>query len=232
MIKHHMYKSQCPKRFWCYCGQWVAAIRRFIAHNIPALEGSNPYERIHARTADISEYVQFDWYQFVWYLDPSQDGIQPTRVIGRWLGVAVDTGSKMCYYVLNDKGNVLKRSSVRPVQPDEMMTDENIARMKEHDETIKRRFGDHLKKHQLARNVDDIEHFEYTLFDDDDDDLVEPVAPELSAQDADASLARSRPDYLNEHTSLESRSRGMLSMPWKLIKRLVRTSGKRQLRKK
>ena len=103
MIKTHMYKSRCPKRFWCYCGKWlvivqhtqhehailsqsirisiikteqrddgmvppnsvlpvksrkvscrrfaivdgivpVSAIRRFVAHNMPVLDGTNPYE--------------------------------------------------------------------------------------------------------------------------------------------------------------------------------------------
>jgi hypothetical protein len=184
MIKHHMYKSKCPKRFWCYCGEWISAIRRFIAHNIPALAGTNPYELIHARTADISEYVQFDWYQFVWFLEPS-DGLTPRRSIGRWLGVAVDTGSPLCYYVLNSNGNVLRRSSVAPVKPEEMSVDSIKERMKEHDDNIIQRFGDDVPNPELVRNVNDIEHFEYHLFDDDDDDMVVPVDPEMVTPEAD-----------------------------------------------
>jgi hypothetical protein len=61
MIKTHMYKSQCLKRFWCYCGEWVAAIRQFMAHNMPVLDGTNLYERIYAQTADIV-FTYLYWY--------------------------------------------------------------------------------------------------------------------------------------------------------------------------
>ena len=184
MIKHHMYKSRCPKRFWDYCGEWVSAIRRFAAHNISSLNGTNPYEHIHARTADISEYVQFDWYQFVWFIEPS-DGLEPKKGLGRWLGVALDTGSKMCYNILNNKGNVVKRSSVMPVRPEEMLIDDVILKIKEHDDFIQSRFGDTIPNPELVRNVGDIEHFEYDLFNDDDDTLIVPVDPTLAAPEAD-----------------------------------------------
>ena len=185
MIKHHMYKSQCPKRFWCYCGQWVAAIRRFLAHNMPNLEGTNPYERIHARTADISEYVQFDWYQFVWFLEPNEGGVQPRKSIGRWLGVASGTGSHLCYNILNSRGNVISRSSVAPIKSDEMMANDVIARMKEFDEEINLRFGNDVPDAEIDDNIMEIPHFEYNIFDDEDLDVVEPVNPELAAQEAD-----------------------------------------------
>ena len=185
MIKHHMYRSRCPKRFWCYCAEWVAAIRRFIAFNITALDGTNPYESIHARTADISEYVQFDWYQFVYYIEPKKDGLGPSKGIGRWLGVATDTGSKMCYYVLTTKGTIVKRSSVMPVRTEEMIVEDVAARIKEHNDYISKRFGDKVPDPELVRNIQNIEHFEYELFDDDEDELVVPVDPELSAKEAD-----------------------------------------------
>lgn len=185
MIKHHMYKSRCPKRFWCYCGEWVAAIRRFTAHNLNALGGTNPYEAVHARTADISEYVQFDWYQYVWFIEPAVPGLGPSKRIGRWLGVATDTGSKMVYNVLNSKGNVVRRSSVAPVKPEELLVDDVIAQMKLHDDGIERRFGDEVSTPEFIQNVENIEHFTYDLFDDEDEPMLIPVDPDLAAPEAD-----------------------------------------------
>jgi hypothetical protein len=187
MIKTHMYKTQCPKRFWCFCGEWVAAIRRFIAHNMPILEGTNPYERIYARSADISEYVQFDWYQFVWYIEPVElaTGIKSRRGIGRWLGVSTSAGSKLCYRILNSKGNVINRSSVIPVKQEEKTKDDVIARIKEHDDMIKIKFGDQILDPEFNNNVAAINHFEYQLFDDDDADDLLPVDPELTVPDDD-----------------------------------------------
>jgi hypothetical protein len=65
-----MRKARMPYRLWNFCGEWVSAIRRYTAHNIPLLEGRVPAESIEGNTPDILEYAQFDWYQYVWYHDP------------------------------------------------------------------------------------------------------------------------------------------------------------------
>jgi hypothetical protein len=38
-IQRAMQKSNAPKRLWCYCGKWVAAIRRLTALDLPQLDG-------------------------------------------------------------------------------------------------------------------------------------------------------------------------------------------------
>ena len=42
-----------------------------------------PEARYNGGFADISEYCQFDWYQYVWYIDPKQE-----KHLARWIGVA------------------------------------------------------------------------------------------------------------------------------------------------
>jgi hypothetical protein len=70
-IKRATLWSRSPKRLWDFCGQWVAAIRRLMAHDISGLHDRVPSEAIEGNTPDISEYAQFDWYEYVWYLDPA-----------------------------------------------------------------------------------------------------------------------------------------------------------------
>jgi hypothetical protein len=70
-IRRATLRARYPKRLWDFCGEWVAAIRRLTAHDIPALQGRVPCEAMEGNTPDISEYVQFDWYQYVWYIDPA-----------------------------------------------------------------------------------------------------------------------------------------------------------------
>jgi hypothetical protein len=204
MIKLHMYRSKCPKRFWCYCGEWTAAIRRFTAHNMPGLDGTNPYETIYARTADISEYVQFDWYQYVWYLEPAQlaNGVKTRKAIGRWLGVATNTGSKMCYRILNAKGQILLRSSVIPVKPEEKLRDEVMIRIKEHDTNIERKFGNDLTNKEVTTNIGNVPGIEYFLFDDDLED--DPVEPEFITPDEEVPPEQDAFDkYLTANVLLE-----------------------------
>ena len=72
-IKRHTRRMNSPKRLWCYLGEYVAALRRLTAHDLPELDGMVPEARYNGGFADISEYCQFDWYQYVWYIDPKQE---------------------------------------------------------------------------------------------------------------------------------------------------------------
>jgi hypothetical protein len=67
--------------------------------------------------------------------------------------------------------------------------------LKEHDDSIRERFGDQVLNDEFACNVDDIDHFEYDLFDDDNDDVVLPVNPKLAAQEADV---HPKPDVFDQ----------------------------------
>jgi hypothetical protein len=60
----------------------VAAVRRLTAHSIPGLDGRVPSEVIEGNTPDISEYAQFDWYQYVWYFDPAIPFPEDPKKIG------------------------------------------------------------------------------------------------------------------------------------------------------
>jgi hypothetical protein len=56
-------------------------VRRLTAHNILALDRRVPIKIVDGSTPDISEYAQFNWYQYVWYYDPTvQFPVDP-----RWL---------------------------------------------------------------------------------------------------------------------------------------------------
>ena len=99
-IKRASIRARSPKRLWDFCGEWVAAIRRITAHDLPALHDRVPSEAVEGGTPDISEYAQFDWYQTVWYLDPAVQFPNDARKLGKWIGVAHDVGSPMTFWVL------------------------------------------------------------------------------------------------------------------------------------
>ena len=124
MIRKSMQRENAPKRLWDYCGQWVAAIRRRTALDMPVLDGRTPEENVHARIVDISAYAQFDWFSHVWYIDYPKDAATSRRQLGRWLGVAENAGSSLCYIVLTQKCKPIVRSSVQPVTSDEKLQPE------------------------------------------------------------------------------------------------------------
>ena len=119
-IQRASQRARSPKRLWDYCGEWVSAIRRLTAHDISSLRDRVPCEAIEGNTPDISEYAQFEWYQYVWYHDPQVRFPEDPKKIGRWIGVAHDVGSPMTYWVLPASCRVIARSTVFPLSEDEM----------------------------------------------------------------------------------------------------------------
>ena len=84
------------------------------------INGGVPLQNVTGETVDISEYLDFGFYDRVWYHDNA--GLGET-LPGRWLGVSKHVGGQMCYHVLTKTGQVLSRSSVWRVTNLELQTD-------------------------------------------------------------------------------------------------------------
>jgi len=121
-----MHKSRAPEVLWCYCLEYVAAVRSLTSR--PSLSDRTPYESLTGETPDISEYIEFDFHGWVKYWDPHAS--QPGEQLGKWLGVARNQGPAMVYWILKDNGYVISRSTVRPLTQEEWL-DENEKKARE-----------------------------------------------------------------------------------------------------
>jgi hypothetical protein len=105
-------QQNVPLRLWDYGFRWVCEVMQRTANSVFALEGRTPFEEITGETPDISEYLDFRFYDPIWYKDNA--GLGET-LLGRWLGVAHRIGSAMSYYVLKSNGKVIARTTVQRV---------------------------------------------------------------------------------------------------------------------
>ena len=64
-----MNNSDCPARLWDYFAELQANIICHVAHDIPTLNGQVPKTVVTGNTSDISELVEFGWYQWLYYRD-------------------------------------------------------------------------------------------------------------------------------------------------------------------
>ena len=72
-------------------------------------------------TPDISKWIEFEFYDYVRFLyTPTNDMLDETAQIGRWLGVAHNVSSHLCYYVISITGHALARATVRRVTETEL----------------------------------------------------------------------------------------------------------------
>ena len=76
------------------------------------LQGRTPLEALTGETPDISQYLDFGFYNRVWFKEDA--GLGETK-IGRFLGVSHHTGSLMSYWVLPASGIPMSRTTVQRV---------------------------------------------------------------------------------------------------------------------
>lgn len=122
-----MVRKRVPKRLWDMAMVWVAQIySRTASFN----DGRTGMERITGDTCDISEWVDFSFYDLCWYWGHPDDDSNPK--IGRWLGVSHRVGSAMCYWVLTHNAKILSRTTVQHVTATEASKDEIQAQSRDY----------------------------------------------------------------------------------------------------
>ncbi len=114
---------------------------QFLPHE--ALRGRTGYEQVTGKTPDISKFLDFDFYDLVWY----HPGVHPSisednQVLGRWLGVSHRIGSDMCYWVMGRDGIPIAETTIQHVTCDDMLDVNIAAQIKQFDEDLRARLDD------------------------------------------------------------------------------------------
>jgi len=135
-----MQKQNVPRRLWDFGLVWVSKINNRTARGP---QERTPYERITGNTPDISEWLDFNFYDWCWFWNaPAQDLTEDRADLGRFLGVAHRIGSDMCYWVLNDSGKVLARTTVQRMTKDDLQAPTTHDRMNDFTQKIAQKLND------------------------------------------------------------------------------------------
>jgi hypothetical protein len=200
-IRRATRRTGSPFRLWDYCGQWVSAIRRLTAHDVPTLEGRVPAELIEGNTPDISEYAQFDWYQPVWYVDPAVSFPTDNKKLGRWIGVAHDVGAPLTSWILPASGRPVARSTVSPFTEEDAMTPAHAGDLVELDRAIAEKIGNKRPSKEVEQDFNKL-HPEIP------DDIflpekeTEPYEPEAAMPEADEYTPETFDKYISAEVML------------------------------
>ena len=90
-------------------------------------------EEVTGETPDISEYLDFECYDWCWY--NNNTGLGETK-LGKWLSVSHRVGILMPYWVITENGRVVSRMDVSRITNIEAQTDEKKARITALDKAI------------------------------------------------------------------------------------------------
>jgi hypothetical protein len=99
-------------------------------------------KRQYITTINISAYPQFDWFEYIWYIDRSEDATESTRKLGHWIGVTENQGAPMTYMILPKLCHPIARSSVFPLLQDDWLSAEVQVLKVELDTSIQEKIGD------------------------------------------------------------------------------------------
>jgi hypothetical protein len=96
-----MFRRNLSKIFWDYGMRWVCEVMSRTHTRPQRIDCGIPLEKVTGETVDISNYLDFGFYDYVVYRDNA--GLSESK-IGRWLGVAKNVGTMMTFYVLTRAG--------------------------------------------------------------------------------------------------------------------------------
>ena len=74
-------------------------------------------ERLIRDMIDISEWLEFEFYDLVWFWNSQSDDTK--TIFGLWLCVSLRVGSAICYWVLSEKGRVLYQTILQNLTAEE-----------------------------------------------------------------------------------------------------------------
>ena len=124
---------------WAYGIPYVANIIQITALFTANLQRSTLLEALTGETPDISQYLDFGFYDRVWFKEDA--GLGETK-LGRFLGVSHHIGSLMSYWVFPASGIPMSRTTVQQVTNLESQTEQCKKRFELYDRGIAEIFNE------------------------------------------------------------------------------------------
>ena len=135
--RRDMIATGSPECLWDLGLTYRALVRCHTAQNVRGLGKEIPQAILTGDTPDISPICEFGWYEWCWYHDVEDEGLE-VKKLGRYLGPSFDVGDALCAKLLTEKGSLLNRTSYFRLS-DEDNNSEVIKKRKEAwDETLKK----------------------------------------------------------------------------------------------
>ena len=115
--------------------RWACEIQQLTHMRTHRMDGGMPLENLTGETEDISDYLDFGFYDRTWFHENSGLGEQG---LGCWLSVSHCTGGAMSYWILKANGYVVSQTTVQRIKNPESEISENQLMLSEFDKEIKR----------------------------------------------------------------------------------------------
>jgi hypothetical protein len=199
-----------------------ARINNLTSKDLFTLHGSNPHTVLTGEEGDISNMCQYQWYDWCYFREQTQNFPFNREVLGRVLGPARGEGNEMAQWILKANGNVIPRRSSRPLKVDEIHSPEEIKRREVFNGLIKRRWGTSINPPTTIPDRDDSED---AMFEEYEDDVESKRSNIEDTVDANGKLLNQQPAYDRMLQSEVSLQLGESMTTGKVMKRAIGPGG-------
>jgi hypothetical protein len=165
-VGRKMVRSKSPRTLWDDCLELEAYIQSYTWSSIYELDDEVPETMIMGDTAEISQYCQHGWYEWIKFRDTAQHFPEPKMTLGRYLGPKIDVGPAMTAKILKANGQVVHRSTYRALNESEWASEAERLERNAFDVTVEIKLGPSMKPDDLP--VDGTETPMYERYEDDD----------------------------------------------------------------
>ena len=165
-----MVKSKAPKNLWDHCMELAALQRSHTAMDIYGLQGQTPEAHLTGETPDISHFVDYEWYQWVKYIDNKSKYPDELEVYGKYLGPSNSMGNVYTSKILKPNGQTVYTSSFRSMNADEVINPDEIKERQSINQQLVARLGKPLSPQELQQLDPEAITPEYPLYQGDSDD--------------------------------------------------------------
>ena len=172
-----MVRAGAPKPFWADAIELEAYVRSHTAHDIYSLQGEVPETVMSGETADISQFCEFAFYDWIMFRDEPVAFPDANPVIGRYLGPAIDVGPALTAKILKANGEVVYRSTYRHLTDAEVQNAAHVSMRIEFDVSILDRFGPETSPDDFPDidipDTPEHDHFDDVVFEGRDEEWVQ-----------------------------------------------------------
>ena len=191
--KHHeriMMLNKVPPPFWCFCWDLVKKIRQFLPRGVS--KNRPPYETVSMSIRDISEYLDYDFFQYIKVRDKREYPKESIR-LARWLGPSEAVGSKLTYWCLMaDTLKIIPRSTIRPLTKEEIKDEVERKAREDFDLKVYERWGTKNPDNNEADvEIWDVDEDDHAY--NDTEDFNDPVERGIDADISDAESGEDEP---------------------------------------
>jgi PAS domain-containing protein len=194
-------KHDVPDRLWDYGIVYICETGNLTVNSSRYSGNRTPLEIITGDTPDISEYMDFGFYEWVTYR--TNAGLGKTQ-LGRWLGVSHRVGQLMSYWILPISGIPISCTTVQRLTNLEKQTDAYRRRMDHYQTTLDERWAVESADISASLHKQDINPQNVLSLEDEDEEFLEEFKRVINNDEIiEEDDSRNEPDPEESYVGME-----------------------------